>query len=117
MGTTGAVRQRTREMLGMLKTGEETYDDVITLLRATHPNRLTWAELNRRFRSDEFEPVADRLAESRTRRARGLERAISVHASPQGSGGVLPTAARRSVCLREGDPTHVGRSVRVRSRI
>lgn len=56
----------------MLKSGEETYDDVITLLLATHPNRLSWAELNRRFRSDEFEPADDMLAESRARRARDL---------------------------------------------
>ncbi len=56
----------------MLKTGEETYDDVIALLLATHPNRLNWAELNRRFRSDEFEPVDHMVAESRARRAQGL---------------------------------------------
>ncbi len=67
-----AVSRRTRELLGMLKTGEETYDDVIALLLATHPNRLNWAELNRRFRSDEFEPVDDMVAESRARRAQGL---------------------------------------------
>jgi predicted CopG family antitoxin len=71
MGTTVAISHRTRELLAMLKTGEETYDDVITLLLSTHPNRLNWAELNRRFRSDEFEPVEEMLTESRTRRARG----------------------------------------------
>ena len=72
MGTTVAVSQRTRELLGLLKTGEETYDEVITLLLATHPNRLGWAELNRRFRSEDFEPVEGMLTESRARRARGL---------------------------------------------
>lgn len=36
-GTTVAVSQRTRELLGMLTSGEETYDDVIALLRATIP--------------------------------------------------------------------------------
>jgi hypothetical protein len=72
MGTTVAVSRRTRQMLGLLKSGEETYDDVITMLLATHPNRLGWAELNRRFRSEEFEPVGAMLAESRARRARGL---------------------------------------------
>lgn len=67
-----AVSRRTRELLGMLKSGEETYDDVITLLLATHPNRLGWAELNRRFRSDEFESVEGMIAESRARRDRDL---------------------------------------------
>lgn len=72
MGTMVAVNRRTRELLSMLKSGEEPYDDVITLLLSTHPNRLNWAELNRRFRSDEFEPVEGMLAKSRARRARGL---------------------------------------------
>ncbi|MGI0055592.1 MAG: hypothetical protein ACREBZ_07795 [Thermoplasmata archaeon] len=72
MSTTVAVSRRTRELLGMLKSGEETYDDVITLLLATHPNRLGWAELNRRFRSDEFESVEGMIAESRARRDRDL---------------------------------------------
>lgn len=72
MSTTVAVSQRTQELLGMLKSGEETYDDVITLLLSIHPNRLGWAELNRRFRSGEFEPVKGMLAESRARRVRGL---------------------------------------------
>ena len=71
MGTTVAVSQRTRELLGMLKSGEETYDDVITMLLATHPNRLSWAELNRRFESEDFEPVDGMLAESRARRTQG----------------------------------------------
>ncbi len=56
----------------MLKTGEETYDDVITMLLAAHPNRLTWAELNQRFRSEDFESAEGMLAESKARRARGL---------------------------------------------
>ncbi len=72
MSTTVAVSERTRELLGMLKSGDETYDDVIALLLATHPNRLSWAELNRRFRSEEFDPVHEMIAESRVRRARGL---------------------------------------------
>ncbi|MCI4343076.1 MAG: hypothetical protein L3J92_03045 [Thermoplasmata archaeon] len=72
MSTTVAVSQRTRRLLGMLKTGEETYDDVITMLLAAHPNRLTWAELNQRFRSEDFESTEGMLAESKARRARGL---------------------------------------------
>ena len=72
MSTTVAVSDRTRRLLGMLKTGDETYDDVIQMLLAAHPNRLTWAELNRRFRSGEFEPVEGMLTESRARRAAGL---------------------------------------------
>jgi hypothetical protein len=55
----------------MLKSGEETYDDIISPLLSIHPNRLNWAELDRRFRSDEFEPVEGMLTESRARRARG----------------------------------------------
>lgn len=72
MGTTVAVSDRTRKILGMLKTGDETYDEVIQMLVAAHPNQLTWAELNRRFRSGEFEAVEGMLTESRVRRARGL---------------------------------------------
>jgi hypothetical protein len=72
MGTTGAVSRRPGEPLRMLKSGGQTYDDVITMLMATHPNRLSWAELNRRFRSNEFERIDVMLAESRARRARGL---------------------------------------------
>ena len=56
----------------MLKSGDETYDDVIQMLLAAHPNQLTWAELGRRFRSGEFEPVEAMLAESASRRAKGL---------------------------------------------
>ena len=67
-----AVSERTRTLLGLLKTGDQTYDDVIGMLLAAHPNRLTWAELNRRFRSEEFVPVERMLSESRARRARGL---------------------------------------------
>ena len=72
MSTTVAVSRRTRELLGSLKSGEETYDDVFALLLATHPNRPSWAELNRRFRSEEFESTGGMLAESRARRAGGL---------------------------------------------
>jgi hypothetical protein len=72
MSTTVAVSDRTRKLLGMLKSGDETYDDVIQMLLAAHPNRLTWAELNRRFRDGDYVPVEGMLTESRTRRARGL---------------------------------------------
>lgn len=72
MSTTVAVREGTRKLLEMLKSGDETYDDVIRMLLAAHPNQLSWAELNRRFRSEDFEPVEDMLTESRSRRARGL---------------------------------------------
>jgi hypothetical protein len=56
----------------MLKTGEETYDDVITMLLAAHPNRLTWAGLNRRFRSEDFESADGMPEVSKARCARGL---------------------------------------------
>ncbi len=97
MGTTVAVRQRTREAPGMLKSGEETYDEIITLRWANPSNRPGCAEFDPRSRSDEFEPAADMPAESRARRARGLGCAIALDPSSQGSGGVLPTAAHRSV--------------------
>jgi hypothetical protein len=72
MSTTVQISERTHRLLGTLKTGEDTYDDVIAMLLATHPNRLAWAELNRRFASEDFEPVESMLAESRARRARGV---------------------------------------------
>ncbi len=72
MNTTVAVSQRTRKLLGMLKSDKETYDDVITMLLAAHPNRLTWAELNQRFRSEDFESTDGMLEVSKARRARGL---------------------------------------------
>jgi hypothetical protein len=69
--TTITVSQAARQRLGSLKEGGPTYDQVIEELRAAHPNRLTWAELGRRFRDGEDIPIEDVIAESRALRARG----------------------------------------------
>lgn len=64
--TSIAVSQETRKLLEMLKTGGETYDDVIRALVATHPMRLTWAEIAKRIRDEEPEgPIEDLVAKSR----------------------------------------------------
>ncbi|MFI5417284.1 MAG: hypothetical protein ACHQ2Y_00090 [Candidatus Lutacidiplasmatales archaeon] len=61
-----AVSQETRKLLETLKTGGETYDDVIRALVATHPTRLTWAEIARRIREGEPEgPIEELIAKSR----------------------------------------------------
>jgi predicted CopG family antitoxin len=69
--TTITVSQATRKRLGSLKEGGQTYDQVIEELLAAHPNRLTWAELGRRFREGKDIPIEDVVAESRAIRARG----------------------------------------------
>lgn len=69
--TTITVSQSTRERLGSLREGGQTYDQVIEELLAAHPNRLTWAELGRRFREGEDIPIEDVIAESRALRSRG----------------------------------------------
>ncbi len=69
--TTITVSQTTRKRLGSLKEGGQTYDEVVEELLAAHPNRLTWAELGRRFRSGEDIPIESVIAESRALRARG----------------------------------------------
>lgn len=64
--TTIAVTQQTRRLLETLKTGGETYDDVIRSLLATHPARLTAAEIARRIRDEEAEgPIEELIAKSR----------------------------------------------------
>ncbi len=66
--TTIAVSQETRRLLESLKSGGETYDDVIRALVATHPTRLTWSEMARRIREDEPEgPIEELIAKSRKR--------------------------------------------------
>lgn len=67
MATTSiAVTQETRKLLESLKTGGETYDEVIRALVATHPVRLTWAEIAKRIREGEPEgPIEDLIAKSR----------------------------------------------------
>lgn len=61
-----AVSQQTRKLLESLKTGGETYDDVIRALVATHPMRLTWAEIAKRIREEEPEgPMEELIAKSR----------------------------------------------------
>jgi predicted CopG family antitoxin len=69
--TTITVSQATRKRLGSLKEGGQTYDQVIEELLAAHPNRLTWAELGRRFREGEDIPIEVVIAESKALRARG----------------------------------------------
>jgi predicted CopG family antitoxin len=64
--TSIAVTQETRRLLEALKSGGETYDDVIRALVATHPMRLTWAEISRRIRDEEPEgPIEELVARSR----------------------------------------------------
>lgn len=64
--TSIAVSQETRQLLESLKTGGETYDDVIRSLVVSHPVRLTWAEIARRIRTEEPEgPIEDLIQKSR----------------------------------------------------
>ncbi len=66
MGATSiAVTQETRKLLESLKTGGETYDDVIRGLIISHPNRLTMAELSRRIREGKRHPIEDLITRSR----------------------------------------------------
>jgi predicted CopG family antitoxin len=67
MATTSiAVSQETRKLLESLKTGGETYDDVIRALVVTYPIRLTWAEIAKRIRDEEPEgPIEELIAKSR----------------------------------------------------
>ncbi|MDE1819972.1 MAG: hypothetical protein KGJ23_11385 [Euryarchaeota archaeon] len=64
--TTIAVTQETRRLLESLKAGGETYDDVIRALLASHPARMTAAEVARRIRDEEPEgPIEELIAKSR----------------------------------------------------
>lgn len=67
MAPTVTVSRRTRRLLETLKSSDESFDDVISLLLATHPNGPTWRELNTKFRSDEFEPVEGMFSGARMR--------------------------------------------------
>ncbi len=63
--TTISVSQETRKLLESLKTGGETYDDVIRGLIVSHPNQLTMAELARRVRQGQRHPIAELIKKSR----------------------------------------------------
>ena len=66
MGATSiAVSEETRKLLEHLKTGGETYDDVIRGLIISHPNRLTIAEIARRIREGHRHPIEELIAKSR----------------------------------------------------
>jgi predicted CopG family antitoxin len=66
MGATSiAVSEETRELLEHLKSGGETYDDVIRGLIISHPNRLTSAEITRRIREGRRHPIEELIAKSR----------------------------------------------------
>jgi predicted CopG family antitoxin len=66
MGATSiSVSQETRKLLESLKSGGETYDDVIRGLIISHPNRLTMAELSRRIREGHRHPIEELIAKSR----------------------------------------------------
>lgn len=64
--TSIAVSQETRKLLESLKTGGETYDDVIRGLIVSHPSRLTAAELSRRIREGQRHPIEKLIAKSRS---------------------------------------------------
>ena len=63
--TSISVSHETRKLLESLKTGGETYDDVIRGLIVSHPNRLTVAELSRRIREGKRHPIKDLIKKSR----------------------------------------------------
>lgn len=63
--TSISVSQETRKLLESLKTGGETYDDVIRGLIISHPNRLSMAEISRRVREGRPHPIEELIAKSR----------------------------------------------------
>jgi predicted CopG family antitoxin len=63
--TSISVSHETRKLLESLKTGGETYDDVIRGLIVSQPNRLTAAELARRIREGKRHPIEELIAKSR----------------------------------------------------
>ena len=70
--TTITVSKRTRKALEILKQGGDTFDDDIGALIATHPLRVSWAELAERFsQSDDDLPIEDLIAESKALRTKG----------------------------------------------
>lgn len=64
--TTISVSQETRKLLESLKTGGETYDEVIRGLIVSNPNRLTLAELSRRVREGRRHSIDELIAKSRS---------------------------------------------------
>jgi predicted CopG family antitoxin len=66
--TTITVSEETRKLLESLKTGGETYDDLIRGLLMAHPTRLTMSEIYRRVRDGDEGPIEDLISESRRRR-------------------------------------------------
>jgi hypothetical protein len=63
--TSFRVSQETRKLLESLKTGGETFDDVIRGLIVSNPNRLTVAKLSRRIRDGHRHPIEGLVVESR----------------------------------------------------
>ncbi len=63
--TTISISKETRQLLESLKTGGETYDDLIRGLIISHPNRLTMAELARRIREGKRHPIEELISKSR----------------------------------------------------
>lgn len=61
--TSIAVSQETRRLLESLKSGGDTYDDVIRALVVSHPNLLNAAEVSRRIRRGEPEGPIEELVE------------------------------------------------------
>jgi len=63
--TSISVSPETRKLLESLKTGGETYDDVIRGLIVSHPNRLTMAEISRRIREGHRHSIDELIKKSR----------------------------------------------------
>ena len=63
--TSITVSRETRDLLASLKSGDETYDDLIRGLLMSHPNRLTTTELSRRIREEPRGPIEEMIRESR----------------------------------------------------
>ena len=62
--TTITVSQATRRKLEYLKSGGQTYDDVIEMLLSLQPQLLSWAEMGRRIREDPRRPISELIAKS-----------------------------------------------------
>jgi predicted CopG family antitoxin len=63
--TSISVSKTTRKLLESLKTGGETYDDVIRALIVSHPNRLAMAEYSRRIGEGQRHSVEALIRKSR----------------------------------------------------
>ena len=64
---------RTRDNLYFRKSGRGAHEGVAILLLEDPQRRECWAELDRRFRSEEFLPVGKMLAQSRAGRGRAFK--------------------------------------------